>query len=149
MNPSNTSAYFRLRRLETGLAWFSLAVLLIYIPVETPLELTKLTSPGYLVDALAMLLLLASGVHSLRSRPRIAIAPLCGAWGWCACLAWRSYFTRVISRRRGRGIYPPEAEWEEKVLVWVLVIALIAFTVSLVLAWRSAAFTRLPQEAEA
>ncbi len=148
MNPGNT-AYSRLRRLETGLAWFSLGVLLIYIPVETPLERSGLASPGFLVDAFAMALLLASGVHSLRSRPRIAIAPLCGAWGWCACLAWRSYFTRVISRHRGLGIYPPEAEWEEKVLVWVLVIALIVFAFSFVLAWQSAAFTRLPQEAEA
>ena len=141
MNQVETSEYSRQRQLETGLAWFSLAALLGYAPVETYFAWDDLTSPGYIVDAIAMALLLASGVHSLRSRPGIAVALLCGAWGWCACLAWRSYFTRVISRSRGLGIYPAETEWAEQVLVWVLVIALIAFAFSLVLAWRSTRFS--------
>ena len=137
MNGVNTSKYSRLRQQETWLAWFSLAGLLVYVPGETYLSRSDLTSPGFIVDVIAMALLLASGVHSLRSRPRIAVAPLCGAWGWCACLAWRSYFMRVISRRRGLGIYPTEARWQEQVLVWVLIVALVAFAFSLVMAWRS------------
>jgi hypothetical protein len=142
MDPHPTSPRARQRRLETGLAWFSLAVLLPYFPVETWLSRGDLTSPGYLVDVLAMLLLLTGGVHSLRARPRLAVAPLCGAWGWCACLAWRTYFMRVISRQRGLDVYPPETEWQDRPLAAVLVLALLAFAFSLVLAWRS---TRLAQ----
>ena len=144
MNQVKIAPYPELRRLETGLAWFSLAALLVYAPVETYFAWGDLTSPGYIVDLIAMALLLVSGVHSLRSCPRIAVAPLCGTWGWCACLAWRSYFTRVISRERGLGIYPPETEWAEQVLVWVLVIALVAFAFSFVLAWRSGGLSPAP-----
>lgn len=131
----------RLRQLETLLARFSLATLLLYVPVETWISRDDLTSPGYIVDVIAMLLLLTSGIYSLRCRPRIAIAPLCGAWGWCACLAWRTYFMRVISRERGLGIYPADSQWQEEYLFWVLVVALLAFALSLVLAWRT---LRLP-----
>ncbi len=122
---------------ESLLALFSLAALLVYVPVETYESRTDLTSPGYVVDVIAMVLLLASSLHSLRARPHRAIGPLCGAWGWSACLAWRTYFMRVISRQRGLGIYPPESRWQEDWLVWVLVIALAAFTFSLYLAWSS------------
>lgn len=135
-------AHARLRRRETALAWFSLALLVFYVPVETYLSRGDLTSPGYIVDVIAMALLLAGGVHSLHARPALAIAPLCGAWGWCACLAWRCYFMRVISRERGLGIYPPETAWQDGVLRWVLVMALIAFGLSLLLAWQGVRLSR-------
>jgi hypothetical protein len=126
----------RLRQWETALAWFSLAALLVYAPSETYVSRTDLTSPGYLVDVIAMILLLTSAIHSLRARPRLASGPLSAAWGWCACLAWRCYFMRVISRQRGLGIYPPDARWQEDVLAYVLVVSLLVFAVSLYLAWQ-------------
>ena len=134
----------RHRQFETGLAWFSLGVLLVYAPIES--WGADLTSPGYIVDLIAMALLLFSAAVSLQVRPRTAIALLCGTWGWCACLAWRSYFTRVISRRRGLGIYPAETEWQDPVLGWVLVVALCAFVFSLVLAWHSTRFLRVSSD---
>ncbi len=123
------------RKLETALAWFSLATLVVYVPIETWLSRADLTSPGFLVDVIAFVLLLYGGIHSLRARPHLAPGPLCGAWGFSACLAWRSYFTRVISRQRGLGIYEENAT-HESVLWAVLIIALLVFVFSLYLARR-------------
>ena len=132
---NGTFDFHRHRKHESGLAWFSLAALLVYVPSETWASWGDLTSPGYLVDAIAFALLFYGAIHSLRARPHLASGPLCGAWGFCACLAWRSYFTRVISRRRGLGIYEENAT-HEAVLCAVLVVALLAFTFSLYLARR-------------
>ena len=58
-----------LRKTETALAHFSIAVLVIYFPVETWVSLPYgLWNPFYLVDFIAMVLLLWGGVHSLRAR---------------------------------------------------------------------------------
>ncbi len=116
------------------MARFSLGALILYIPAETLVSWPELLSPGYLVDVLAFGLLLFGGWHSLRARPAPAAGPLCAAWGFCACLAWRSYFLRVYSRQRGLGLYH-EPGYIEPVLAVVLVIALAALAVMLWIAW--------------
>ena len=135
MTNGTYDSYQRHRRRESALAWFSLATLVVYVPCETWFSRADLTSPGYWVDAIAFVLLLYGGIHSLRARPYLAAGPLCGAWGFCACLAWRSYFTRVISRRRGLGIYEEDPTFEA-ILSVVLVVALLVFVFSLSLARR-------------
>jgi len=115
------------RRLETPLAWFSLSALLLYVPGETWSSWPDLANAGYIVDVIAFLLLAFGGVHSLRARPSPGTGPLCGAWGYCACLAWRCYFMRVYSRERSLGIYQNQPAYVEPVLAIVLIIAFITF----------------------
>ena len=86
------------RRLETALAWFTVLTLPVYAPAETDLAWPDLLDPGYVVDFIARLLLAYGACHSLRVRHACAIAPLAAAQGRSACLAWRSDFTRRISR---------------------------------------------------
>lgn len=124
------------RRLESGLAWFTLGALAVYVPAETWTSWPHLTGPGYVVDALAMVLLGVSAVYSLRVQPAGAIAPLTAAWGWTACLWWRAYFTRRISRERGLGIYTDE-RWHETVIGYAMIVGLCAFAFSLYLAFRA------------
>ena len=78
MTNDTYDSYQRHRRRESALAWFSLATLVVYVPCETWFSRAHLTSPGYLVDAIAFALLLYGGVHSLRARPYLAAGPLCG-----------------------------------------------------------------------
>lgn len=124
----------RLRKIETALARFTLAALLVYIPGETIFSWPELLHPGYLVDVIAFALLFFGGFHSLRNRPRRAAGPLCAAWGYCACLGWRCYFMRVYSRERGLGVYGAEPSAVEPILAVVTVIAFIALGLSLYLA---------------
>lgn len=114
-------------RSETALALVSLAVLVPYVPGETWLAWGDLTSPGYLVDVLAWLLLGYGAVHSLRRRPRPAAGPLCGAWGFVACLGWRTYFARVISKERGLPVYEGEPAFVQPLLGWCLPASLAVF----------------------
>ena len=125
----------RPRALETGLAWFTLAALAVYAPSETWISRGDLSSPGYIVDAIAMVLLFVGAVYSLLARPHSGIAPLAAAWGWTACLWWRSYFTRKISRERGLGIYEGQ-ETLETIAGYATIIGLVVFGTSLYLAFR-------------
>jgi len=124
------------RRLETRIAYCTLGVLVVYVPAETWATWPHLTSPNYVVDVIAMLLLGCGAAYSLRRRPFPAIAPLAAAWGWSACLAWRSYFTRKITRERGIEVYP-EPRWFETAVGCALIVALCFFLVTLFLAYRT------------
>ena len=50
--------------------------------------------PGYLVDAVAMILLLWGGIYSLRRRPRPAPELLCVATAWASANGWRATMWR-------------------------------------------------------
>jgi 4-amino-4-deoxy-L-arabinose transferase-like glycosyltransferase len=83
------------RSLETALARATLVMLAVYIPAETWASASEsLLSPYYIVDAIAMGLLLYGALHSLRARPRRAPGILCGAYGWTAANGWRATFDR-------------------------------------------------------
>ena len=70
------------RSLETALARVTLGMLVVYIPGETWASLPDgLLNPYYIVDAIAMVLLLFGALHSLRARPRPAPGMLCGGTG--------------------------------------------------------------------
>jgi hypothetical protein len=70
-------------------------MLIVYSPGETWVSWSEgLLSPYYIVDAIAMVLLLYGALHSLRARPRRAPGILCGAYGWTAANGWRATFDR-------------------------------------------------------
>ena len=58
-----------LRRSETRLAWITLALTAIYIPAEIWVSLPDLTHPFFVIDAVAMVLLVWGALRSLRVRP--------------------------------------------------------------------------------
>jgi hypothetical protein len=100
--PCESPATARLRKAETGLARFTLGGLLIYVPVETWTSWPGgLWNPFYLVDLIAMVLLFAGAVHSLRARPRPAPGVLCAAYAWTAANGWRATFGRVFEVLEG------------------------------------------------
>jgi hypothetical protein len=90
------------RKTETALARFTLAVLFLYVPLETFASWSEgLLNPFYLVDVIAMLLLLAGALHSLRARPGSAPGILCAAYAWTSANGWRATFDRVFELREG------------------------------------------------
>jgi hypothetical protein len=93
------------RRLETALAYVTLALLVLYVPLETWVSLPYgLTNPFYIIDVIAMVLLFAGAMHSLRSRPRPAPGLLCAAIAWTAANGWRATFDRIVELRRGESL---------------------------------------------
>ncbi|MCI0676084.1 MAG: hypothetical protein L0Y42_09955 [Phycisphaerales bacterium] len=119
------------RRLETTIAWFTLGALVIYIPGETYVSWPELWHPFYLVDFIAMVLLLWGAVHSLRARPLPVPGLLCAAYGWAASNGWRATFWRLAELRAGGQLDYGNAE------AWIVgcasAIALVCFVILLVL----------------
>ena len=94
-----------LRKVETGLAWFTLGVLVIYVPVETWTSLPHgLWNPFYLIDLIAMLLLFFGATRSLRARPASSPAVLCAAYAWSAANGWRATFGRLFELLDGGAL---------------------------------------------
>ena len=123
------------RRIETVLAWLTIAALMAYVPAETYVSWSDgLLSPFYLVDLIAMVLLLWGAVHSLLARPRCAPGLLCGAYGWAAANGWRATFGRVAELRAGGTLTHGPAE------AWIIGLAsaaaLACFVVLLLLTAR-------------
>ena len=118
------------RRIETGLAWFSIAGACLHFTLET-LYHVKFGQflPFLIVDYVAITLLLSSAVSSLRVTPAPSSGVLAGAWGFATCLAYMAFFGFLQSYLRGG---------ESLIMVFILGIALsvscLAFALSLVLA---------------
>lgn len=106
---------------------------MLYAPIETWISRNDLTSPGYICDLIAFLLLAYGCYEAIRRQPEICVAPLCAAWGYCAALFWRCYFLRVFSRQRNLDIYVGEPSWVEHILILMLVIAFLGLGVCLYL----------------
>lgn len=121
-----------LREVETSLARCTLSALVVYFPLETWASWSDgLTDPFYLVDLIAMALLLWGAVHSLRARPNAAPGVLCGAFGWTAANGWRATFGRIQEISQGGTLDHGAAE------LWLVSIgtglALLLFGLSLYL----------------
>jgi hypothetical protein len=92
------------RRTETALARATLLALVLYFPVETWTSWKHeywLFNPFYIIDLIAMLLLLYGAMRSLRARPRPAPGALCAAYAWTAANGWRATWGRVFELRDG------------------------------------------------
>lgn len=128
---SNRRRQMKARAVETGLSWFTLFMLAIYVPIETWSSRDGLPNPFYLVDLIAMVLLFAGSLTSLRARPNSAPAVICAAYGWTAANAWRATFGRIAELERGgQLVYGTSELWAVGV---GCAIALIGFAVSLYL----------------
>jgi hypothetical protein len=125
------------RRFETALAWFTCAFLAIYAPLETLVSWSYgLTSPYYLVDLVAMLVLAAGVVRSLRSRPRSSAALLTAGWGWAAANFWRATLDRFEATREGETLQFGPVELTLAYCITAL--AVVCFVVGIWLVSRSA-----------
>ncbi len=95
------------RRTETLLARATLAALLLYFPVETwaswPHQYSLL-NPFYIIDLIAMALLLYGAIRSLRARPRRSPGVLCAAFAWTAANGWRATWDRAFELRDGGAL---------------------------------------------
>ena len=90
------------RGLETGFAYLTLVVLIIYVPVETWISWSDgLLDPYYLIDAIAMGLLLWGALRSLRARPKPSPEVMCIACAWAAANGWRAALWRLDVVRAG------------------------------------------------
>jgi len=106
------------RGVETGLAIWTLALLAIYIPGETWASWhSGLLDPGYLVDVIAMILLLWGAIHSLRRRPGHSPELLCIASAWTSANGWRVTFWRYEHLQSGGTLTHGSTE------MWVVAIA--------------------------
>ena len=83
------------RAAESRLAILTLVYLALYIPIETWASWPALLSSYYLIDAIAMGLLLWGALHSLAARPRRRPGLLAVGWAWAAANYWRAFFGRV------------------------------------------------------
>lgn len=91
-----------LRKVETGLSLFTLGALVAYVPLETYVSLPHgLWNPFYIVDLIAMVLMLWGAIHSLRARPDRSPALLCAAYAWASANGWRATFGRMYELLQG------------------------------------------------
>jgi hypothetical protein len=125
-----------LRKIETGLAWFTLGSLVVYFPLETWASLKDgLWHPFYLVDLIAMVLLGWGAVRSLRARPLCAPGVLCAGYAWSAANGWRATFGRMFELLRGEAL---DHGWAEMLFVSIGTgIGLACLVLSLFLVVRS------------
>ena len=126
------------RNTETWLAKLTLWLLVVYFPVETLISWPALWSPYYLIDLIAMLLLLWGARLSLRARPRSAPGALSAAYAWTAANGWRASFDRLYELAEGGQLDYGAAE-----LCFVVcgtVLTLGCFGLSLWLVVRSSSF---------
>ena len=123
------------RRVETALAYLTLVLLLIYVPVETWVSLPDgLLDPYYLVDAIAMALLLWGALHSLKSRPRASPELLCVGAAWASANGWRATFDRLHAVEAGGTLqYGATEMWADSIatLIGILVLAVLLVLVAL------------------
>lgn len=127
------------RGIETALAYFTLVLLAIYIPVETWVSLPAgLLDPYYLIDAIAMALLLWGAIHSLRSRPRPSPELLCIGAAWVSANGWRATFDRLREVESGGTLAYGSAEmWTVGIATGLAICVFVALLVLVALNHRS------------
>ena len=117
------------RKIETGLAWFSLVGAVVHFVLETLYHVTfGQFLPLLIVDYIAVGLLAYAGILSLRVRPSSASGLLAGAWGFAACLAYVACFVFLDRYLQGQGPLFMVA-----ILGVAVVAAFVAFALSLLL----------------
>ena len=90
------------RRAETGLAYFTLAFVAVFAPLETIYSWPYgLASPYYVVDVIAIGLMFAGALRSVRARPTTAPALMTVGWAWAGANFWRATLARQAELRNG------------------------------------------------
>ena len=126
------------RKIETILARVTLGFVAIYFPVETFVSWPYgLLNPFYIVDLIAMVLLVWGAVRSLRARPQTSPALLAAAYGWAAANAWRSATLRIYEVRGGARLDYGNTEYWVVIIATALMLACFAIALWLVLKTRA------------
>ena len=128
------------RSVETFIACFTLALLLVYAPLETWASWPHLTNPFYLVDVVGFALLLWGALASLRARPDVAPGVLCAGYAWSAANGWRALALRIETLQQGGQV--------DVTLVWLIVVGEIAALVGLALLLLLVVESRSPSGAD-
>jgi hypothetical protein len=119
-----------LRTIETAFARLTLAVLVIYFPVETWASYPSgLWNPFYIVDLIAMALMFWGARRSLNARPAASPAIMCAAYAWTVANGWRATFGRMFELLRGGTLDHGAAE------MWVVSIATALGLAALILSF--------------
>ena len=113
------------RGAETFVARFTLALLLVYAPLETWASWPALSNPFYLVDVAGFALLFWGALASLRARPDVAPGVLCAGYAWSGANGWRALALRLEILQEGGQV--------DVGLVWLLVIGEVVVLVGLAL----------------
>ena len=113
------------RGVETLIARFTLAVLLVYAPLETWASWPALSNPFYLVDVVGFALLLWGALASLRARPGVAPGVLCAGYAWSGANGWRALALRLEILQEGGHV--------DVGLVWLIGLGEIAALIGLAL----------------
>jgi hypothetical protein len=119
------------RGFETVLAIWTLLLLAIYIPVETWASWQiGLLHPSYLIDAIAMILLLWGALHSLQRRPHPAPELLCVAAAWASANGWRATMWRYEHTSSGGTLEHGMKEmWAVAIATGISLVFLVALLV--------------------
>jgi len=86
-------------RRGRGLIAFTVALLVVYVPIETWYSFPELWDPFYLVDLIGMVLLTSGVVRLRRAWPRVGL--LVAGYAWTAANFWRALFGRVAELKEG------------------------------------------------
>jgi len=88
---------------------------------------------GYFCDLITIALMWLGSITSLKNKDRSAAGWLAGAWGFAACLGYRSFMWRYEALKDGQP-----TDLEPAYVIWVvgimMVISFIAFAYSLYIA---------------
>ena len=129
------------RSVETLIARFTLALLVVYAPVETWVSWPAgLSNPFYLVDVAGFGLLLWGALASLRARPDVAPGVLCAGYAWSAANGWRALALRIQTLQQGGEV--------DVTLVWLLVISEVVALTGLALLLLLVVESRAPSRTE-
>ena len=128
------------RSVETFIARFTLALLLVYAPLETWASWPDLTNAFYLVDVVGFALLLWGALASLRARPDVAPGILCAGYAWSGANGWRALALRIQTLQQGGEV--------DVTAFWLLVISEVVALTGLALLLLLVVESRTPSRTE-
>lgn len=138
-----------LRTVERRLAIFALAVLTLFVPIETWATVqmggaVALIQANFLQKVAGMLLLVVGARHSWRAGPSGAPGVFCAGCAWSASTLWSATVGRLVALAQGAELW-----WGSVELAFVVISTLIAlgsFAVALYLTirWSSLAALKVP-----
>lgn len=122
-------------KYETPFAIFSLLSAFNHFVGETYYHVTLgQPLPSYIVDLIAISLVLLGAIASLTNRTRSASGWLAAGWGFTLCLNYRSFFGRLDALSRDIAPSNGEPDLIIKILAVTLAIAALSFLFSMILA---------------
>lgn len=122
-------------KLETPFAIFTLITAFNHFAGETYYHVTLgQPLPAYIVDLIAIGLMLLGSIYSLKDRTGSASGWLAAAWGFALCLNYRSFFGRYERLSQEVANSNGEPDLVIKILGITLIVAAISFVFSMYLA---------------